>query len=99
MRSEVSSWVGGAPGGTVMVGAVPKVPAGDGACTGAVATVVGGAVGRVELDVGEVDGDVDDELLHPVRASTATPSTPSTPRDQGRRRGMGQVPFRTVVGG
>jgi hypothetical protein len=56
----------------VIVGAVPEVPAGDGFWTGAVATVVGAAVDRVVLEVGGLD----DELLHPARATTATPKAP-----------------------
>jgi hypothetical protein len=83
MRSEVSSWVGGAPGGTVTVGSVPKVPAGDRSAVGTDASVV--------LVVGGLD-ELDGELEHPARPRTEADKTTS---DHVRTRDIERVPFRS----
>ncbi len=62
IRSELSSWVGGVPGGTMMVGSLPAVPAGERSATGTVAIVaaIAGAALVVAVVVGAL---VDEELL------------------------------------
>ena len=87
MRSADSRPVGGAPAGTVTVGAVPAVPAGDRSAAGmgaGGAAVVVGAAGVVVVGL-------DEALLHPARPRVATESTT---RVRVRVRDMG-VPFQT----
>jgi hypothetical protein len=70
-RSVLSSPVGGVPGGTVTVGLVVRVPAGDGSWTGVIATddAAFGAEGAAVVAV--VAGD-DEELLHPANPRVPT---------------------------
>jgi len=49
IRSFDSSWVGGAPGGTVIVGSVPIVPAADGWAIVPIGTLDAGVVGALEF--------------------------------------------------
>jgi hypothetical protein len=73
MRLALSNRVGGAPAGTVMVGGVPVVPAGDRSWTGTVATV-SDVLDVVAVPVVVVVLD-DEELLHPANPRAASAST------------------------
>jgi hypothetical protein len=91
MRSELSSLVGGDPGGTVTVGSVPNLPAGDRSWAGMVPAVVAGVV--VALGA-LVVVDVDDELPQAARPRAEADRTTS---DQVRMRDIEWVSFRGGV--
>jgi hypothetical protein len=81
------------PDGTVTVGCVPKVPAGDGSWTGTITDEVAAVVGVVAVDEDEESAD---ELLHPANPKVEAVSTTS---DQVRRRDIGDNPFEGGDGG
>jgi hypothetical protein len=88
IKSVLSSWAGGGPEGTLTVGSVPNVPAGERSATGMVAIVVApDDVVAVDAPVVVVD-ELAEELPHPASPRVAAVSTTS---DQVRKRGIGEV--------
>jgi len=60
MRSALSSFVGGAPGGTVTVGAVPAVPTGERSAGGMGAMVLAAPLPGVVVAVGPTVSEFDE---------------------------------------
>ena len=88
MRSALSSWVGGGPLGTVTVGAVPAVPAGERSMEGMVPTATSAPPA---MCVVLVEPEEPDALGAPPEPQEARPSVPPRPiraaRGQVRRGG------------
>ena len=84
MRSALSSCVGGVPGGTMMVGATPVLPAGERSCVGMGAIVDDPAAGPLEVVVGPawaatvvVVVGVAEEFVHAARPTVDAASATS----------------------